>query len=142
MTKYRTHVGRELELMLSGEKPLAMFYADADSEPDERIIPEERFNRYVEKGDIVREESTLEYSRDPRTDRPIRVRYVFYAVASEKWRINAMRLILEIMAEMGGADEGLDRLMSTLLGHSFDEVNDLVRKSRSRYRSFAAKHYG
>jgi hypothetical protein len=32
-------MGRELELMFAGTKPLAMFY-DRNEEPDERIIPE------------------------------------------------------------------------------------------------------
>ena len=50
MSRYRTHVGQELEMMLSGVKPLATFYGDADSERDERIIPERRFSPYVQKG--------------------------------------------------------------------------------------------
>jgi hypothetical protein len=38
---------QELELMLMGVKPLSMFYDDADKERDERIVPEELFDRHV-----------------------------------------------------------------------------------------------
>jgi hypothetical protein len=130
VNSYRTHVGRELEMMLSGLKPLAMFYGDADSEADERIIPEQRFSSYVEKGEFAKGELILEYAVDPRTNRPVKVRYVFYALVSEQWRIEAMRLAIEVMSKMGRADEGLDRIMGTLLGHSAEEIDEFVSKHK------------
>ena len=142
MSRYRTHVGQELEMMLSGVKPLAMFCGDADSERDERIISERRFSPYVQKGQFVKQEFILECAVDPRTNKPIRVRYVFYASASEQWRMDAMRLTVQIMARMGGADEGLDRMMGILLGHSPEEVDEFVGKCTTQYRKFALKRYG
>ena len=116
MSRYRTHVGQELEMMLSGVKPLAMFYGDADFDAHERIIPERRFSPYVQKGQFVKQEFILECAIDPRTNKPISVRYVFYALASEQWRMDAMRLTVQIMARMGGADEGLEQNDGNTLG--------------------------
>ena len=45
------HEGRELELMLSGRKPLALFYA---IESEIWILPEEQFDRHVEMGKFVK----------------------------------------------------------------------------------------
>jgi hypothetical protein len=117
-------------MMVAGQKPLAMFYGDAESGPDERIIPEQRFSSYVENGEFVKSELVLEYAEDPRTNRPIKVRYVFYALISEQWRIEAVRLAVKVMAKMGRADEGLDRIMGTLLGHSAEEIDEFVRNNK------------
>lgn len=38
------HTGRELTLMRSGKKPLAMFYAEISALPDENLIPELAFS--------------------------------------------------------------------------------------------------
>ena len=48
------HTGRELELMLSGVKPLSMFYDDPNELPDERIIPELEFDTQVASGMFVK----------------------------------------------------------------------------------------
>lgn len=48
------HEGKELDLMLSGEKHLAAFVMIADEEPDERIIPEQAFNKPVQNGQIIK----------------------------------------------------------------------------------------
>jgi hypothetical protein len=142
MSKFRPHVGRELDMMLAGEKPMAMFYGDADSEPDERIIPEQRFDKYVEAGAFVKKAFVFECAVDPRTKTPVRVKYVLYASAAEQWRTEAMHLALETMMAMGRADEGLDRIMASLLGHSLEDIEDLVAGMRKQYALFAQQDYG
>ena len=141
MSKYRSHVGRDFDLMLAGEKPLAMFYGDADAEPDERIIPEERFDKHVQAGGFIKRAFVFECAVDPRTKMPVRVKYVLYAAASEEWRIAAMRLALDTMMTMGQADEGLDRIIASLLGYSLEEINDLVASSRKQYAALALRDH-
>lgn len=141
MAAKESHVGRELELMLVGNKPLAMFYDNPDLERDERIVPEIQFGEHVKIGRFVKAELTFEAAVDPRTHKPIRVRYVLYALTSEQWRINAMQLVLEATFKMGRADEGLDRIRGALLGHNSDEIDDFISKHRNQYGLFALKYY-
>ena len=47
MSEAFTHTGRELQLMLEGRKPLAMFYAGTDELPWEELIPEHAFAPHV-----------------------------------------------------------------------------------------------
>lgn len=114
------HVGRELELMLAGRKPLALFYDDADDPAGG--IPEDRFAPHVAGGTLVRGEVVLELA-DPQLGSRSRVRYVLYAVAAEQWRIPAALLALRTRLQVNAlADEGLERLLCALLGYSDEET--------------------
>ncbi len=114
------HRGRELELMLAGHKPLALFYDDAD-EPG-GAIPEASFEQHVAAGRFVKGELLVELP-DPERGQPSRVRYVLYALATEQWRIPAALLVLRTGMKVNAlADEGLERLLCALLGYSEDET--------------------
>jgi hypothetical protein len=126
---YQLHTGRELEMMLAGTKPLAMFYDYAEAEPNEEIIPEQTFDRYVREGKFVKKTFVEELAMDPRTGRPVRVRYVLYALAKEAWRLEAMQLLQETMTRMGSTNEVLDRMTGSLLGYSHEE-NDAYIASK------------
>jgi hypothetical protein len=116
------HSGRELELMLAGRKPLALFYDDAEQPADDTIIPERRFDPYVERGEFQKGEAILELA-DLEQGRAARVRYVLYAVKAEAWRIPAMLLALKTHSSVPGlADEGLERLICALLGYTDEEA--------------------
>jgi hypothetical protein len=116
------HCGRELELMLAGRKPLALFYDDALAPAGEAAIPEARFDAYVARGDLVKGAATLELP-DPELGEPARVRYVLYALREEHWRIPAMLLALELHGRAPGlADEGLERMICALLGYTPEET--------------------
>ena len=109
--------------MLAGTKPLAMFYDD-NEEPDERIIPEKEFDAYVRSGLFAKGARVFEAAIDPRTGRPVQVRYVLYALKSEAWRVNAMFLVLETLLKLRyrkGPDEAIERMTSHLLGYSDEE---------------------
>jgi hypothetical protein len=117
------HTGRELELMLTGTKPLAMFYDD-NEEPDERIIPVKEFDGYVRSGLFVKGTRVFDLAIDPRTGRPVQVRYVLYALKSEAWRVNAMFLVKETLLKLRyrkGPDEAIERMTSNLLGYSDED---------------------
>jgi hypothetical protein len=114
------HAGRELELLLAGRRPMALFYDDADDPGD--AFPEEAFAPHVARGDLVRAEEILSIP-DPWLGAPCRVRYVLYAVRAEQWRIPAALLALRTRLKVNAlADEGLERLLCALLGYSEDET--------------------
>ncbi len=116
------HTGRELELMLAGRKPMALFYDDADQPADAAIVPEPAFDAYVQQGRFLKGELVLELL-DPQLGRPARIRYVLYAVQGEQWRIPAALLALRTRQKVNAlADEGLERLLCALLGYSDAET--------------------
>jgi hypothetical protein len=118
------HTGRELELMLAGKKPLAMFYDEVSHLPNEEIIPEAAFAPYVSNGQFVREEHFVEGAYDPRLKRNVRVLYVFFAHREEAWRIPAMILSMSTRSRVQNPNEALDRLEGALLGYTEQEIDD------------------
>lgn len=117
------HTGRELELMLAGKKPLAMFYCTVANGRAYEEIPEEEFDAYVTSGRFAKGEH--EFSPSP----GVLVRYVFYALRSEEWRIPAVKLVIQQMQRMGRSDEGIDRITGALLGYTEQEIDDYVKLS-------------
>lgn len=112
--------GQELERLLDGRRPLALFYDDADAPVGS--IPEARFARHVAEGTLVREEAVLEIA-DPLLGEPSRIRYVFFAVPPERWRIPAALLALRTRLKVNAlADEGLERYLCALLGYGDEET--------------------
>jgi hypothetical protein len=74
------HEGRELELLLSGSKPMAMFY-EADTFPVSALYPEEQFMAHVQSDVLVRRDEFY------RGEDGVSVHYVYYALPIEAWRI-------------------------------------------------------
>lgn len=116
------HTGRELELMLEGKKPLAMFYAEVGELPDEELIPEDAFAPFVDSGQFVRGETIEEGQYHPKLKRNVRVKYVFFALKVETWRIDAMKL-LKLESGRSGWSETCERMEGSLLGYT-NEEND------------------
>jgi hypothetical protein len=73
--------------MLSGRKPLAMFYAGVKELPDEELVPERAFSTYVEAGRFVRDEEVYQFEHSESHQR-LPVKYVFFALKGEEWRIS------------------------------------------------------
>ena len=108
--------------MLAGKKPLALFYDDADLPADPRIVPEHQFDAYVNSGQFSKGEVVLGIP-DPELGTPVKIRYVFYAVQAEAWRIPAAVLLLKTrMGVNAMADEGLEKMLCALLGYSESET--------------------
>jgi hypothetical protein len=116
------HTGRELELMLSGAKPLSMFYDDPDEIIHPPLIPEFEFDPYVEKGLFKKASRIFDLAINPKTGKPYRIRYVLYALAGEEWRMPALLLTKEISLKVKMPNEAIDRIVSTLLGYSEQEI--------------------
>lgn len=73
------HTNRELDLMLAGKKPLAMFYGEISSLPHDEIVPESKFAPYVNVGRFVRGEQTYEGDFHIALRRNENIKYVFFA---------------------------------------------------------------
>ena len=122
--KAANHTNRELELMLAGKKPLAMFYDEVSVLPHEEIIPEGRFSPYVSSGLFVRGEETYIGEYRSSLARKEQIKYVFFALAGEAWRISALSLLLRVCYRMNSwQSEEMERMESFLLGYTDDEVD-------------------
>ena len=99
-----------------------MFYAMAEELPDEGLIPEKKFGRYVAKGLFVRADASFE-TKHPKTNQLCAVKYVFFATKREKWRIPAMVLVARSYYRMRKTDEGIERIESALLGYTDEEID-------------------
>ena len=113
------HEGRELELMLAGTKPLAMF---GDAVGSAQEVPEEDFAPYVAKGVIVRWEAVY---------RPqgagVPGRFVYFARAGEEWRIDAMHGINERLFAQGKlSNPEIEREIGRLLGYADSEIDQYL----------------
>jgi hypothetical protein len=117
------HTNRELELMLAGQKPLAFFCEEISCLPCEQIIPEERFRPYVECGVFVRDEVLYEGDYLPQLGRKAVVKYVFFALKEEAWRIPAFLLSHRVFHRTGQHTEQLERIQSELLGYTAEEID-------------------
>lgn len=114
------HEGRELELMLAGKKPLAMFHDDI---PDDMEPPEVSFDFYVKKGRLVKQEIVLPIS--PQTESTLR--YYFFSLPGEEWR---MARLIEI--QRGFFEDGvqttpeLEIEIGRLLGYDDTDVQAFI----------------
>lgn len=123
-SRHISHTGRELELMLKGDKPLAVFCEDANVPDSESVNPLTEFDQHVKRGVFSKAEEIYEGGSDPKTGRPIKSKYVLYAIKGEEWRIPAMLLLRKTRRGMTNLpDEGLSRMESALLGYSEAEID-------------------
>ena len=122
------HTNRELELMLAGKKPLAMFYEEISLLPDEEFIPEAKFAAHVNNGDFVRAETVVAGPYSEKLGRETEIKYVLFALKNDAWRIQAMILLLEQWAISNQWNETCERVMSALLGYSREEIDAWCNK--------------
>ena len=114
------HELRELELMLAGEKPLAMF---SDVVPSSFEWPEANFEPHVQAGTFVKREKILRIS-----DMPLPMRYVYYALPQEDWRIDKLHAInAEIQTGRRKSTDQDEVDTGRLLGYSDDQVRIFLR---------------
>jgi hypothetical protein len=113
------HEGCELELMLAGEKPLAMF---GDALGSGYEVPESNFAPYVADGSIVRREAIY---RPPAPGLP--GRFVYFARAGQEWRIEALHDINErIFTKQQPASPDIEREIGRLLGYTEAEIEHYI----------------
>lgn len=108
------HEGRELELMLAGQKPLAMFY---DVIPASFDLPEADFAPHVASGRIVMREEIYTSVRTGDTSR-----YLYYALPSEAWRMNAMHRLQFAFHAGQRTTEAVEIEIGRLLGYADADI--------------------
>jgi hypothetical protein len=109
------HEGRGLELMLAGEKPLAMF---SDIVPSSYRWPDAQFEPHVASRVLVKKEF-LTKTPDGRHQ----VRYLFFALPNEAWRIDEAFALSRKHFDAWGdeAEEACVRL-GRLLGYREEDI--------------------
>jgi len=108
---YKIHTNRELLMMLSGTKPLAVFSDDSEAE---------FFADHVASGKLVKREHKYAFRAEDA------LRQVFYALPEETWRINAYILIWET-AEKAGFGEWFERMEGALLGYEPWQIDAFIQ---------------
>lgn len=109
------HEGQELDLMLAGTKPLALF---SDAVEGAFWFPEADFAPHVAAGRILRFEDVT----PPRADGHA-IRRLFYCLPGEEWRVEAARALQDRLAhwDQPWTDED-DRAMGRLLGYREEDI--------------------
>ena len=137
--KKSNHTNRELELMLSGKKPLAIFSDEISVYPDEMIFPESMFQPYIDSGVFIKDVFTIETKEViPSLQRFAVIQYVAYAIQNEQWRIAAYRQLdmIRHLYPHTFKDEGFERYECALLGYSDDETNAWLKHNADMKNKF------
>jgi hypothetical protein len=123
---YLVHTGRELDLMLKGIKPLAVFNDVFENDTNMEFKGETKFRSLVKSGVFM----DAEYSYPDRETPGYTVRYKLYALKSEVWRIPAYILLVKTV-EKTGWNSSLEYYQGRLLGYSENEC-DIYLESLTR----------
>ena len=119
------HEGRELELMLAGEKPVAMFNDDI---PEGLEHPENLFSPYVKKGQFISREVMIRFVKLDL----LKLRYIFFASPNEGWRIERLITIHQEIHEKGTPTTcELEREIGQLLGYSESDIQVYLNRNFS-----------
>jgi hypothetical protein len=110
------HEGKEIELMLAGRKPLALFYA---IESEAWVIPEQQFDCYVTLGNFVK----ADFLFKPFDSAAPVVKCVLYALSSEAARIpEAVKILRPIFEELKAPEADQERMLGRLLGYTEEDI--------------------
>ncbi|WP_273794352.1 hemin receptor [Brucella intermedia] len=119
------HDGKELALLLSGEKGVARFSVTENLSPED--VGDAEFEPHVRAGKIKKH---IVHSK---SGPPIETRY--YYLAHEEWRLKLDLLISELMhtpAMKEFTSEDLYRLDGWLLGYDAEDVEDFIAQWKER----------
>lgn len=130
------HEGKELQLMLSGKKPLAVFHdaIPATEKIPEEIIPETAFAPHVQTGKIKRLAADLRSAKDDHI-----IRYVCYTLPGEEWRAHFLLwLKTEQLSGRLQFDPAHDIIIGHLLGYGESDIDEFLERQEVRLKS---KHH-
>jgi hypothetical protein len=116
---YKIHTNRELLMMLGGEKPLAVFCDSYVPGSESKLTNDEKFEPHVQAGRFIKREHIEIDSRDASKS----MRWIFYALPSEAWRIDAY-ILMKKTARISGWNDGFELMEGSLLGYT-DEQNSI-----------------
>jgi hypothetical protein len=118
---YQVHTGRELLLMLRGDKPMSFFSYRSDDRSGIKEDIDASFYPYIRDKKIVKFEHKMIQKRNDEST--FEIEYLIYTLPSETWRANALIVLKEAGARSGWS-EGMERMEGVLLGYS-DRENDI-----------------
>ncbi len=122
------HEGKELELMMAGEKHLAVFHDVLPDEGiiDEQIIPDEKFSSYVEAGKLERFEENIWSEKYQEF-----IKYVLFVLPDSKWRAEAyLDLIKQLHAKKKIHHENNDIFFGMLLDYTSEDIADFLEHQK------------
>lgn len=124
------HQGKELELMLTGEKKLAVFH---DSMPDdgasipEEIIPDKAFAPHVQCNALKRFEKTIINKKNNDA-----IKFVCFTLPEEEWRAEFFLWLEEqVFSQELDYNISQDEIIGKLLGYSEIDIKDFVERKAS-----------
>ena len=120
------HEGQELDLMLAGLKHLSMFHDDItnDQFTPEDIIPEKKFEPYVESKTFLRFEKTLI------THDKTHLKYVCFTHPDHTWRANAFFWIKEMVIQNSEkTDAAYELFIGRLLGYQDNDIHNFIEQN-------------
>lgn len=124
------HEGRELELMLAGEKTLAVFHDAVPAEGGmiaETIIPEQAFAPHVARGTVKRFAEDIQNVRSGGV-----LRFVCFTLPGEEWRA---QFFLWFKREWLGGRQSYDPsheyIIGNLLGYTPEDVDNYLRAQKA-----------
>ncbi len=120
------HEGKELELMLKGDKKLAAFgdVLSAGEEISEEIIPEQAFSPYVQSQQIKRFERIFQPA-----DSDNLIKNVCFTLPKEEWRADTYLWLREsVHTNQMPYDNSIDIIIGRLLGYSEEDIQEFVAK--------------
>ncbi|OIN87526.1 MAG: hypothetical protein AUJ12_02015 [Alphaproteobacteria bacterium CG1_02_46_17] len=122
------HEGKELDLMLKGEKSFAMFHdiENTDQNAPEEIIPEKAFSPHVKSGKIIRKEKSFKSNKSDDL-----IKYVCFALPDQVWRIDTFFWIKEEFFNGNQfPDDADDIIIGRMLGYSNQDIIDFLSPKR------------
>jgi hypothetical protein len=109
---YLVHTDRELDLMLSGKKPLAVFSDFLNDNSNQCFPCEPFFEPHLQSNAILKKDWCLFLHNSNET-----VNYLFYYLPAEEWRVKAYMLLIEVSHALGW-NQCMERMQGRLLGYS------------------------
>jgi hypothetical protein len=108
------HEGKELALMLSGEKPMAHFTIEPNYAPDT-----EAFQPHVKSGRIIQMRVPIDRGCEK----------LYFCLPGEEWRAKLLQFVL-FQAEWNLTAEDLHRMDGFLLGYDAHSVQEFIEQWR------------
>jgi len=112
------HEERELDMLLAGTKPLAMF---SDEKAWGYDFGEEEFDKYVATGDLIKQAEVYDF---PRMEIPMRC--VYYARPEEAWRLAVIHALTAEVHSVGHETNLQISITGELLGYTDQEIDVFI----------------
>lgn len=123
------HQGKELQLMLDGQKHLAAFHDIVKDgyKPSEQVIPEQAFAPYIAKGKIKRFTKIFAPAKLPTP-----IQYVCFTLPDDEWRAEAFFWMHEeCNSGRRPYDDAYEYFIGRLLDYSEEDILHFIEHQKS-----------